>query len=257
MALASEDVFVVQKQTGLKPVAKVSVQQLADYFATTDAIVYKGTANCTVSGDEPSNPNTGDLYINDAAQTGTFAWTTGTGYSGTVEPNARALWNGTGWDVTNPTSGDVGVESIQASSPITVDATVNAASPIVGVLSATVDGLQNGVVTIATDADVVAGTSTVVVTAAQLKTTNEAISDAGGGTVTTVTGVAPIQVTDGTASSTPQISIDAATLTVKGAVTLADSSTSEPSTTTDPVATTPGYVDNFYLVKDFNSLPDA
>jgi len=254
MALASEDVFVVQKQTGQKPVAKVSVQQLADYLASTDAIVYKGTANCTIAGDEPSNPNTGDLYINDSATTGQFAWTTGTGYTGTVEPNARALWNGSGWDVVNPTSGDVGVETIQSSSPITVDST-NAASPIIGVLSASTDGTQNGVVTIATDADVAAGTGGVVVTAAQLKDTNDAISNAGGGTVTNVSGVAPIQVVNGT--STPAISIDLATLTVKGAVTLADSTSASPSTATGAVAATPGYVDAFYLVKDFDSRPDA
>ena len=253
MALASEDVFVVQKQTGQKPVAKVSVQQLADYLATTDAIVYKGTANCTVANDEPSNPSTGDLYINDASQTGQFAWTSGDGYTGTVEPNARALWNGSGWDVTNPTSGDVGVESIQASDPITVDST-NAASPIIGVESATTDGTQIGVVNIATDADVVAGTSTVVVTAAQLKTTNDAISNAGGGTVTNVQGTAPIQVTDG--QSTPMISIDSATISTKGAVQIADSTAKTPNET-GAIAATPGYVDAFYLVKDFNSLPDA
>ena len=253
MALAAEDVFVVQKQTGQKPVAKVSVQQLSEYLASTDAIVYRGTANCTVSDDEPSNPQTGDLYINDAQAAGQFAWLTGDGYTGVVQPNARALWNGSGWDVTNPTSGDVGVEEIQASDPITVDST-NAAKPIVGVLSATTDGTQIGVVTIATDDDVAAGTSSVVVTAAQLKTTNEAISQAGGGTVTNVVGQAPIQVADGT--STPLVSIDAATISVIGAVKIADS-TAKDAAETGAVAATPGYVDAFYLVKDFNSLPDA
>ena len=80
-------------------------------------------------------------------------------------------------------------------------------------------------------------------------------SQAGGGTVTNVSGVAPIQVTNGT--STPSISIDDASLTVKGAVTLADSTAASPSTSTAAVAATPGYVDTFYLVKDFDSLPDA
>ena len=51
-----------------------------------------------------------------------------------------------------------------------------------------------GAVVIASDSDVANGTAGVVVTADQLKTTNDNISNAGGGTVTNVTGEAPIEV---------------------------------------------------------------
>ena len=97
-----------------------------------------------------------------------------------------------------------------------------------------------------------AGTGGVVVTAAQLKTTNDAISNAGGGTVTNVTGTAPIQVASGT--TTPAISIDNGTFTEVGAVKLQDDTVSAPASSVDNAAATPKYVDSFYLIKDFSSL---
>ena len=257
MALVSTDVFVVQKQTGNKDNCKLSVQQLADYLNTGPVVNYKGTANMTVAGDEPSSPAAGDLYINNATSSGTFAWTGGTApYTGTVVPNAQAIYvTGTGWTVTNNSGADLGVETVQGTAPITVDNT-DAASPIVAVSAATTatSGTNtSGVVIVATDADVAAGTNGAVVTAAQLKTTNDAISAAGGGTVTNVTGVDPIEVASGT--STPAVSIKDAGIGQKGAVALVDDSALAVTATT--IAATPKYVADFYLAADFSALADA
>ena len=77
MALETTDVFVVQKQTGNKENKKLSVQQLSDFLSTGPALNFKGTANMTVSGDEPSSPQPGDVYVNSATSSGAFAWTGG------------------------------------------------------------------------------------------------------------------------------------------------------------------------------------
>ena len=227
------------------------ITDLQAFLDTGPVINFKGTANATVSGDEPPAEDrvAGNLYINSATSAGTFAWTGGTSpYTGTVQPNAQIVWvDTTGWAVTNNGASDVGVETIQGTLPITVNSDT-ASSPIIGVNSATTD--TEGVVEVATDADVAAGTAGKVVTSAQLKTTNDAISNAGGGTVTNVTGTAPIQVANGT--STPAISVDAASTSAAGVVQLEDASAIDTTSTT--TAATPKYVDDYYLIKDFSSL---
>ena len=134
MALETTDVFVVQKQTGNKENKKLSVQQLSDFLSTGPALNFKGTANMTIAGDEPSSPQPGDVYVNSATSSGAFAWTGGNAtFSGTVLPNAQAIWVAvTGWAVTNNAGGSVGVESIGSVLPVEIDAS-NAAVPIVSV----------------------------------------------------------------------------------------------------------------------------
>ena len=255
MALEGTDLLVVQKQSGNKEMRSLSVTDLQTFLDTGPVITFKGTANATQSSEEPAVEDrvAGNLYINDAVTAGTFAWTGGTDpFTGTVQPNANVIWvNPTGWAVTNNDPDvDVGVTSIQGALPITINSD-NAASPIVGINSATTDA--EGAVELATDADVANGTAGKVVTSAQLKTTNDAISAAGGGTVTNVTGTAPIQVASGT--TTPAISIDAATTSDPGAVTLTDDSSLVITNTT--TAATPRYVDSYYLIKDFSTFPDV
>ena len=252
MALEGTDLLVVQKQSGNKEMRSLSVTDLQTFLDTGPVITFKGTANATVAQEEPATADrvAGNLYINDANTAGTFAWTGGTDpFTGTIQPNANVVWvNPTGWAVTNNDPDvDVGVTSVQGALPITVNSD-NAASPIIGINSATTDA--EGAVEIATDADVANGTAGKVVTSAQLKTTNDAISAAGGGTVTNVTGTAPIQVASGT--TTPAISIDAATTSDPGAVQLQDASGIAPTAST--TAATPKYVDDYYLIKDFSSL---
>ncbi len=259
MALEGSDLLVVQKQSGNQDMCKLSVIDLQSFLDTGPVVTFKGIANGTVAGDEPDVADrvAGNLYINSATSAGTFAWTGGTGpYTGTINPNAQIVWvNPTGWGVTNNGASDVGVETIQGTTPITVN-NDTASAPIIGVNAAStnVDSANtSGVVTVATDADVSTGTVGVVVTAAQLKTTNDAISNAGGGTVTNVTGVDPIQVENGTA--TPSISITTATTSAVGAVQLQDASAI--ATTESSTAATPKYVDDYYLIKDFSSLASA
>ena len=68
------------------------------------SITFKGTANFTQSA--PSNPATGDLWLNDTAGTGAWA-----GFSGdTVGVNDRAFYNGAEWDRL-PGTGDPQVQS--------------------------------------------------------------------------------------------------------------------------------------------------
>ena len=110
MALESSDVFVVQKQTGGKEVRKLSMAQLQSYLSAQPGVTYKGAANMTDAADTPSSPNTGDLWLNDAPNAGTWAW--GAGYTGTVETTARAIWDGSAWDVMPGQSGDIGVEVV-------------------------------------------------------------------------------------------------------------------------------------------------
>ena len=251
MALEGSDLLVVQKQSGGQEMRSLSITDLQTFLDTGPVITFKGTANGTVAGEEPgpSDQVAGNLYINSATTPGTFAWTAGTSpYTGTIQPNAQIVWvSTTGWAVTNNGASDVGVETVQGTLPITVNSG-DASSPIIGVNEATTS--TEGVVTITTDADVASGTVGKVVTAAQLKTTNDAISAAGGGTVTNVTGVAPVQVANGT--STPAISVDAATTSAAGVVQLEDASSIDKTSIT--TAATPKYVDDYYLIKDFSSL---
>ena len=253
MALESSDLFVVQKQSGDNGMRKLTVSELQAFLDTGPVINFKGTANGTVSQDEPPVQDrvAGNLYINSATSAGTFAWTGGTSpYSGTIQPNAQIIWvNTTGWAVTNNGGDGVGVETVEGSLPIVVNSD-DASAPIVSVNDATTS--TSGVVTIATDADVASGTAGKVVTSAQLKTTNDAIANAGGGTVTNVTGVAPIEVANNT--STPSISITSATTSAEGAVQLQDASAI--NTTSITTATTPKYVADHYLVNNFSTLPD-
>ena len=113
MALESSDLFVVQKQSGDNGIRKLTVSELQAFLDTGPVINFKGTANGTVSADEPPVEDrvAGNLYINSAVSAGTFAWTGGTSpYSGTIQPNAQIIWVATtGWAVTNNGGDGVGV----------------------------------------------------------------------------------------------------------------------------------------------------
>ena len=264
MALENTDVFVVQKQDGAKENRKLSFQQLQEALGSGPSVVFKGVANMTSADTQPGTngipaPSNGDLWINSTA--GQFAWTSNVdanSYTGAVQVDSRAIWTGTGWSVTNPPSGDVGVEEVKGTLPVTVDSGTPSA-PIVAVNAAATnaDGSTqtSGVVTIATDANVAAGDDNLVVTSKQLKATNDLISQAGGGTVTNVTGTAPIEVSDGT--SQPVVSITNASSSDFGAVKLIDTGLTEPDTTSTTAAVVPKYLNDFYLIKDFSSLTDV
>ena len=254
MALTGSDLLVVQQQTGNKDVKSLSITDLSSFLSAQSPLNFKGAANMTVSGDEPgvSDRVAGNVYINNATTAGQFAWTGGDDtFSGTVQPNAQAVWQDTaGWQVVNNSSASVGVESIDSVAPITVNDDT-ASTPIIGITGASTTAV--GVVQIATDTDVEDGTEGKVVTSAQLKATNEAIGQAGGGTVTGVTGTAPI-VIEGNANVSPKVTVTAASTSAAGVVQLVDASAIDISSTS--TATTPKYVSDFYLIKNFSDLDD-
>jgi len=272
MALESTDLLVVQKQSGAKEIRKASLQQLGDYLQTEPGVVYKGQANFTNSGDEPGLKNTGDLYINNGPNDGTWDWGTNTGGITLVQPGDRALWNGSAWDVIQSGAGDVGVTAITGSEPIII--TGDADQPNVEVRQASES--QSGAVSrLATDAEVAAGGSggdSAVVTASQLRKTNNDLSGALAGGITSVQGVDPIETrtTGGGATvNSPEILIKDSAIGQKGAVALYDGDTAagKPSDESD-YATWVGTLDaekamsmaataKNFAISDFSALADA
>ena len=220
--------MVVQKASGGQEIRKATMQQLSDFLQTSDTVAYKGLANFTQSGDEPTTKNTGDLYINNALADGTWAWASGVNSGGItdVSPGDRAIWNGSQWDVIQSGAGDAGVTEVQGTLPIIVS-DGDTDTPIVSIRTAT--NTLDGAVTLASAQDVVDGATGKVVTADQLKKTNDDLAGAVGGGVTSVTGIDPIETfTDGTDGSTvngPVIKIKDAAVSQKGAVAKYDSST--------------------------------
>ncbi len=260
MALEATDLLVVQKQSGGKEVRKASLQQLNDYLQTEPGVVYKGQANFTDAAQEPGSKNVGDLYINDAPGAGTWAWAAGVNSNSitNVVPGDRALWNGTQWDVIQSGTDDAGVTSVTGSLPITISGT--AAEPNVEIEQATTTA-AGAIARLATAADVTpdgTGETTAVVTADLLKQTNIDLAAATSGGLTSVQGVDPIEVATtggGATVNSPEIKIKDAGFTQKGAVVLQETG-SAVATAVDKAAT-PGYVDAYYLIKDFSSLTDA
>ena len=259
MALEATDLLVVQKQSGAKEVRKASLSQLNDYLQTEPGVVYKGQANFTDGSEEPSTKNTGDLYINDAPAGGTWAWSTNSNGYTDVNPGDRALWSGTSWDIIQSGADDIGVSNVTGSLPITISGT--AGEPNVEIEQATTTA-AGAIARLATVADVNAttgtGETTAVVTADLLKQTNIDLAAATSGGVTSVQGVDPIEVatTGGAATvNSPEIKIKDAGFSQKGAVALQETG-SAPATDVDKAAT-PGYVDAYYVIKDFSSLAEA
>ena len=217
--------MVVQKASGAQEIRKATMQQLSDFLQTSDTVTYKGTADFTNGSELPATKNNGDLYINDAVATGTWAWGVNSGGITEVNPGDRAIWNGTNWDIIQSGAGDAGVTEVQGTLPIIItDGDTD--TPIVSVRDATT--AVNGVVQLASAQDVVDGAVGVVVTADQLKKTNDDLAGAVGGGVTSITGVDPLETfTDGTDGSTingPVIKIKDAAVSQKGAVAKYDSS---------------------------------
>ncbi len=227
MALKASDVFVVQQATGAQALAKVSAYELSEWVETTGGVHYIGTADFTNAAVEPQSPNIGDLWINSASSIGTFAWTYNPNEAlPTVSPNDKAVWNNTYWDVLPADSGTSVVE-VQAALPITVANLPDPTRPIVGINQATTT--TDGSVTLASAADLTAGSSGVVVTADQLASVitdldqlEQDVSLLGPGTVTAVLSAVPgdpITITDST--TTPTIAIKDANIVEKGVVVLA------------------------------------
>ena len=190
MALEASDLFIIQKDTD-SSLRKLTTTQLSSYFSSQGSMTYKGTADFTDSASDPADKNIGDTYINSATDSGTFAWAGAPADPATVNKGDRAVYNGSGWDVIQSGVNTSGVVEIGSSAPITVNP-ADPAKPVVGVSDAST--VAKGVVILAKDADLNVDDSTAVVTAGQLKATNDAM-------VTNVSVTAPITNT-GTEKST-------------------------------------------------------
>jgi len=273
MALENTDLMVVQKQDGGKEIRKASLQQLSDYIAASDTVVYKGLANFTQAGDEPGTRNTGDLYINNALADGTWQWSANSGGVTDVSPGDRCIWNGTNWDIIQSGVGDAGVETVSATLPLSVSGT---ASEVVVESRQATTTLSGHVARLATEADVTAttgtGSASAVVTADLLKKSNEDILSATSGGLTSVQGVDPIEVATtggGATVNSPEISIKDSAIGQKGAIARYDADTAlgDPKdqadyatwvgTQNDADAVTPKFVAKNYVLADFEALADA
>ena len=212
MALLNNDLLVIQRITDQKHY-KVTLDDLEKYIEATPSVTFKGKVDLTAAPEaDVLPPSNGDLYVNTGTGGSNAGWT-GITAATPVEPGDRVLWDADpGEWILIQDAGDPGgqVDSIVGQTPINVDDSVvgSATAPVISVDEATAAG-EKGVVTIASDDDVTNGTTDVVVTANQLKATNDLISDAGGGTVTNVTGTAPIQVTNNTTTPVVAIADDA------------------------------------------------
>ena len=221
MALNANDVFVVQKQAG-GTIHKVTAQALNDYFQAGDTVVYKGVGDFTDVSENPAAPATGDLWVNNAANPGNFAWLPAPNPMVTVNPGDRCIYDGAAWDIIASGGGDIGVETITATAPIEVNLD-DASEPNISILDAST--ARFGAVQLATDTDVTNSANNRVVTADQLKKVEDK-ADAGlAGGIGSIVGVDPIEVaTSGAGSATsPAVSIKDASPTQKGAITKFDS----------------------------------
>lgn len=223
MALALTDLVLIQR--GSTPY-KTSAQSLKDFVApiataSATGVVKQGT-NITIAADgtissnlpgalvykgvlagtgapsvatAPVAPAAGDVWVVNASGTLGATWANVAGV--TVGPRDMVIKNATGWDVIGQASGG-GIVAITGTAPVQVAGT--AAVPVlsVGVAVASTAGV---------------GGSSGLMTAGQAEQLTKM------GTVTGVTGTAPIQVATGTV--TPVISIDLATNTVTGALKVA------------------------------------
>ena len=209
MALKNTDLFVVQKVDTLQH-HKVTLEDLEKYIEASPSVTFKGKVDLTAdpAGQGVLPASNGDMYINTGDGASHSGWT-GITAATPVNPGDRVLWDSDPgeWILISDAADPGGqVDSIVGQTPILVDDSLvgSATAPVISILDATDPG-DKGAVVIASDSDVANGTAGVVVTADQLKTTNDNISNAGGGTVTNVTGEAPIEVANN--SSTPVISI--------------------------------------------------
>lgn len=270
MALESNDLMVVQKASGTNEIRKATIQQLSDYLQATETVVYRGAADFTNSAEEPAQKNLGDLYINNAVAEGTWAWSANSEGITDISPRDRAIWNGTNWDIIQSNGGgSAGVVEVQGTVPIIIQ-DGDTATPVVTVRTATTT--EDGVCTLASAQDVVDGSTGKVVTADQLKDTNDQLGVLAGGGITALIELDPIQVfTDGTNASTantPAIGIKNAAVGQKGASEKYDKSTNIGAPVADAYAAWVASFDDTgfvtfqvvgekFVPSDFSNLADA
>jgi hypothetical protein len=166
------------------------------------ALVYMGTKDFTAAPGS-LNQQVGHLYVNTTNGTANAGWI---GFGGeTVNIGDMAIWNGSTWDLNASGSGEQGVLTVSSTAPIVTGGT--ATNPSLSITAATPS--SSGV-----------GGSAGSLSAVDKEKLDGIASGAAPGTVTNVSGTAPIDVVNG--GTTPSISIDNGTTQAVGAVRLAD-----------------------------------
>ena len=261
MALENSDVFVVQKQASGE-VRKITAQQLDTYLQAGDSVVYKGTGDFTDLSENPPVKNVGDLYINDALNSGNFVWLPAPSPVPVVNPGDQCIWDGIKWDII-PSGGGAGVAEISGTAPIEVNSD-DSAKPIISITAASTTAF--GATQLATDTDITNAATNRVVTADQLKVVDDKVDAAVAGGVATVTGVDPIEV-DSSTSSSPEVSIKDSAVGQKGAIAKFDTTTDLGGPIDSDSATWKGALDDTsavtikavgasFLLSDFSKYED-
>lgn len=207
--LANSDLFIVQRPDGGEAgTYKIEWESILDNIAASPAVQFQGTADFTNNSEDPSPANNGDLWVN--TTDGTFAWANPETASKAVEEGDYCIWDANDgvWRFLGSVGGGGGgaVTSVDGNSPISAVGNATEGDVVLQIKMASYSdgstyvrdfpaGTEPGVVAaIALDSDVAAGPDdsdnpNAVVTAAQLKATNDALSGATGGSVSGTTAV--------------------------------------------------------------------
>ncbi len=223
MALNSSDLLYVQRPAGNDAGNyKMTAGDLVDFIASSPAVNYRGTVDCTVIPSGQLNPDpavAGDLYIN------TGDGNVATGWTGIetdpIVDGQRVIFDGSTWEIVG-SSGGGGVETVTGTAPITVGGTSE--DVIVGITEATnaaygstrlsQDPPNAGTLTSTADTD--------VLSVPHFNELAGRITTAAAGGIQAVTGIDPIDVSTDGITHESEVSIKDASTIQKGAVMLTD-----------------------------------
>jgi len=136
MALQSSDLFYVQRPSGGEAGNyKMNAGELLDFVASSPAVSYRGTVDCTAAPSGQIDPDpavVGDMYINTGTGTVAAGWTGIVGDA--ISDGQRVIFDGTDWAIVGQSSGG-GVQVVTGTAPITV--TGDADEPVIGIDEAT------------------------------------------------------------------------------------------------------------------------
>ena len=206
--LANSDLFIVQRPSGGDAgTYKIEWESILDNIAASPAVQFKGTANFTAPGEDPAPAQNGDLYAN--TTDGTFAWANPEEANKAVVVGDYCIWDSDDgvWRFIGGVGGGGGaVDSVDANTPLSMVGDATEGDVVMQIKLASYSdgstyvrefpaGAEPGVVaSIALDADVAAGPDdspnpNAVVTAGQLKATNDALDTATAGGISGLTAV--------------------------------------------------------------------
>ena len=254
MSLKSTDLLYVQRPSGGDAGNyKMNAGEILDFVASSPAVVYRGTVDCTLpvgSQLDPNPPIVGDLYVNTGDGTvdasGSDSSDQWVGITGEpIVDGQRIIFDGTAWAITG-TSGGGGVATVTGTAPITIGG--DADDVIVGISEAT--NAAYGSTRLAQDppgaGDLTSTADTDVLHVAHF---NEL---AGRITVGAAGGVQSVSADNGlTATGTTDVTVSGvdATVAVKGVVQLTDS-----VATNSTLAVTGTAVEGYAVPLNINSL---